>query len=221
VLEASGDGQRGFRFLGGRACLDLTATAGERWGPQTERLRTPADLARWLVEAGLAGALPEASRQNLAQARTLREAVYQTVKRRIAGQPPGPGDLAIVNDWAGQAPPRVWLEADAGRLRARRDAATAAALLASVARDAVDLLGGPLADRIRECSGQECALLFLDTSRAGRRRWCSMAACGARAKMAAYRARHTGDAQPAAAGLPRHPRRQDTVNGRRAAAGPF
>jgi len=116
--------------------------------------------------------------------------VYQAIKRRMAGQPPGPGHVAIINDWAGQPPPRTWLEADDGQLRTRRDAATAAALVASVARDAVDLLGGPLADRIRECSAGDCALLFLDTSRAGQRRWCSMAACGARAKMAAYRARH-------------------------------
>jgi predicted RNA-binding Zn ribbon-like protein len=61
--------------------------------------------------------------------------------------------------------------------------------VASLARDAVDLLGGPLAGRIGECSAEDCALLFLDTSRAGRRRWCSIATCSARAKMAADRAR--------------------------------
>ena len=33
--------------------------------------------------------------------------------------------------------------------------------------------------------------LFLDTSRAGRRRWCSMATCGNRQKVAAYRRRRT------------------------------
>ena len=142
------------------------------------------------MEAGLADQPPAASGQDLAHARTLREAVYQAIKRRMAGQRPGAGHVAIINDWAGQPPPRTWLEADDGQLRTRRDAATAAALMASLARDAVDLLGGPLAGRIRECSAQDCALLFLDTSRAGRRRWCSMAACGARAKMAAYRARH-------------------------------
>ncbi len=74
------------------------------------------------------------------------------------------------------------------------NATTAAALVASVARDAIDLLSGPLAGRIRECSAGDCALLFFDTSRAGRRRWCSMASCGARAKMAAYRARRPGTA---------------------------
>jgi predicted RNA-binding Zn ribbon-like protein len=173
-------------FLGGRVCLDLTATGGD-W--RAERLRTPQDLARWLVRAGLADELPAASRRDLARARMLREAVYQAIKRQMAGQPPGLGYLAIINDWAGRPPPRTRLEAEDGQLRARRDATTAASLLTTVARDAVDLLGGRLASRIRECSAEDCALLFLDTSRAGRRRWCSMDTCGARAKMATYRAR--------------------------------
>jgi predicted RNA-binding Zn ribbon-like protein len=189
MRPSTGDGKLGFRLLGGRACLDLTATVGERWRGPTERLRTPRDLASWLVAAGLADELPAASRQDLAHARTIREAVYQTIKRRLAGRPPGAGDLAIINDWAGRPAARRWLETDDGQLRARSDATTAAALVASVAGDAVDLLGGPLAHRIRECSADGCSLLFLDTSRAGRRRWCSMATCGARAKMAAYRAR--------------------------------
>jgi predicted RNA-binding Zn ribbon-like protein len=195
VLHAADGAVRGFRFVGGRACLDLAATVGERWGRRAERLCTPQDLATWLVAAGLTDELPTTSRQDLAHARTLREAVYQTIRRRIAGQPPGQGDLAIINNWAGRPPPRTWLEAEDGEPRARRDATTVAALLAGLARDAVDLLGGPLAGRIRECAAQDCALLFLDTSRAGRRRWCSMATCGARAKMTAYRARRPSMAQ--------------------------
>ncbi len=190
MLQPSDAGESGFQFRGGRVCLDLTSTVGERWGRRTERLRTPQDLARWFVEARVAEEPPAVSRQDLAHLRTLREAVYQTIGRRLAGQRPGPGDLAIVNDWAGRPQPRTWLElGDDGRLWSRRDATTAAALIADLARDAVDLLGGPLAGRIRECEADDCAVLFLDTSRAGRRRWCSMAACGARAKMAAYRAR--------------------------------
>jgi predicted RNA-binding Zn ribbon-like protein len=181
------------QFRAGRACLDLTATVGERWLRPRERLRTPQDLAGWFVAAGLADQPPAVSRQDLARARTLREAVYRTVARRLAGQRPGPGDLAVINHWAGRPPPLEWLTVDgAGRLRSHRDATTAAALTADLARDAVDLLGGPLADRVRECQADDCALLFLDTSRAGGRRWCSMAACGARAKMAAYRARRAG-----------------------------
>jgi predicted RNA-binding Zn ribbon-like protein len=190
VQQTSDSDQLSFRFVGGRPCLDFTATVGERWRRRIERLQTPPDLARWFAQAGLAEQPPAVSRQDLAHARTLREAIYRTIARRLARHEAGPGDLAIINDWAGRPQPRVWLESgDDGRLRSRCDETTAAALLAALARDAVDLLGGPLAGRIRECSGAECALLFLDTSRAGRRRWCSMATCGARAKMTAYRAR--------------------------------
>src|SRR5258708_7059779 len=37
-------------------------------------------------------------------------------------------------------------------------------------------------DRVRRCANPECGWLFLDDSRAGKRRWCSMSACGNRAK---------------------------------------
>jgi predicted RNA-binding Zn ribbon-like protein len=37
-------------------------------------------------------------------------------------------------------------------------------------------------DRIRACAGHDCVLHFYDTSRAGKRQWCSMASCGNRAK---------------------------------------
>jgi predicted RNA-binding Zn ribbon-like protein len=193
-VQQPSDSADGFRFEGGRACLDLAATVGERHGRPTERLQTPHDLARWFLQAGMAEQPPAVSRQDLAHARTLREAIYQTIQRGLAGQRPGPGDLAIINDWAGRPPPRMWLEVgDSGQLRSRHDATTAAALIADLARDTVDLLGSPLADRVRECNAGDCALLFVDTSRAGRRRWCSMAACGARAKMAAYRTRRAND----------------------------
>jgi predicted RNA-binding Zn ribbon-like protein len=43
--------------------------------------------------------------------------------------------------------------------------------------------------RIRLCENPKCAGLFLDGSRAGIRRWCSMRTCGAAAKKRAYRAR--------------------------------
>ena len=60
----------------------------------------------------------------------------------------------------------------------------------AVAASAVRLLlDGPL-DRIGECAS--CCWLFLDTSRGGRRRWCSMAVCGARVKARRYYANSTG-----------------------------
>jgi predicted RNA-binding Zn ribbon-like protein len=57
-----------------------------------------------------------------------------------------------------------------------------------VAADAVALLAdAQLLARVHRCPGRNCGWLFLDTS--GRRRWCSMATCGSRAKMRAMYAR--------------------------------
>ncbi len=52
----------------------------------------------------------------------------------------------------------------------------------AIAVDAVSLLSdGERLARLVRCPGHECGWLFLD--RTGRRRWCSMAACGSREKM--------------------------------------
>jgi predicted RNA-binding Zn ribbon-like protein len=44
-------------------------------------------------------------------------------------------------------------------------------------------------NRVRACDGAGCTLWFLDQTKSGRRRFCSPAVCGNRAKVAAFRAR--------------------------------
>ncbi|MFZ0818933.1 MAG: CGNR zinc finger domain-containing protein [Candidatus Acidiferrales bacterium] len=59
-------------------------------------------------------------------------------------------------------------------------------LLTAIARSAAGLIAeGPRAP-IRKCANPGCGLFFYDDSRTGRRRWCSMAVCGNRAKVAAH-----------------------------------
>ncbi|MGY0486149.1 CGNR zinc finger domain-containing protein [Streptomyces sp. WG-D5] len=43
--------------------------------------------------------------------------------------------------------------------------------------------------RLKACEAADCHWAYYDRSPAGRRRWCDMAVCGARAKMRRYRAR--------------------------------
>lgn len=43
--------------------------------------------------------------------------------------------------------------------------------------------------RIRSCEHPECRLYFVDTSKSGKRRWCSMELCGNRQKAAEFYAR--------------------------------
>ncbi|MEV5969919.1 CGNR zinc finger domain-containing protein [Streptomyces sp. NPDC051921] len=58
----------------------------------------------------------------------------------------------------------------------------------TAARDYLELLRAQ-PERIRKCAHDACILHFFDTSRNGTRRWCSMAACGNRAKASRHYAR--------------------------------
>ena len=181
------DDELAFRFRGGRHSLNLAATVGWRGGPrEVERLRGAEDLARWFVEAGLTPRAVAVRDEELRSARRVREAIWQLATARMAGAALPASPRRAVNEAARvpTAPPR--LTAD-GRLEA--PPAEPAGLLAVVARDAIELLGTELADRLRQCARADCTLLFVDESRSGRRRWCAMDACGNRAKTKQYRAR--------------------------------
>jgi predicted RNA-binding Zn ribbon-like protein len=176
-----------FRFVAGRPCVDFTATLGKRWqDAPVERIPTPADLGRWFAESGLTTAPAEVSSAALREAYQLREALYRLMRGPESGKGPV-ADVGVVNRWAARRPPASALRLDRRGLIACQVEPTTAGLLALLARDGVEVLGGPLRGRIRECSSQTCSLLYLDTSRAGSRRWCSMETCGSKDKMARYR----------------------------------
>lgn len=174
----------GFRFRGGHAALDLAATlAGRLKGDSTELLETTADLDRWLVSSGLALRRPNATAEDVTLARGLRETIYA-----IASGKTSVAAREHLNEVAAlpAAAPRL---TPSGGLVLDGDAR---ALLATIAREAVELFGGPSRERIRQCDGEGCALLFLDLSRSGARRWCSMTGCGNRAKARSFRKRGRG-----------------------------
>jgi predicted RNA-binding Zn ribbon-like protein len=173
-----------FHWKSGRLCLDFVATVGERWRRSFERLIEPEDLARWMVGTGMLREPPTVSAQQLAAARGLREAINRLAR---PGVEPRPGDREELNRCASRTPlaPQLTTGNECVWVAARSVEAT----LATVARDAIELLSSPLAERVRECAAPDCALLFLDTSRPGRRQWCSSDACGNRIRTKAYRDR--------------------------------
>jgi predicted RNA-binding Zn ribbon-like protein len=71
-------------------------------------------------------------------------------------------------------------------------AASAQALLAPVLWSAADLLVGSQLPRVRQCGNPACGWLFFDNSKSGNRRWCSMSACGNRAKAHRHYQRQKG-----------------------------
>jgi predicted RNA-binding Zn ribbon-like protein len=69
-------------------------------------------------------------------------------------------------------------------------------LLAAIARSAAEIIAEGSSARLQICSNPSCGLLFCDTSRTGRRRWCSMSRCGNRHKVAAFSRRHSASRRP-------------------------
>ncbi len=63
-------------------------------------------------------------------------------------------------------------------------------LLAAIARSAAEIVVEGVHARLRVCANPQCGLLFYDLSRTRRRRWCSMAVCGNRSKVAAFARKH-------------------------------
>ncbi|HEY2323612.1 MAG TPA: ABATE domain-containing protein [Thermoanaerobaculia bacterium] len=189
ALPPFGEGEvrDGFKFRGGSLPLDFAATvAGRLRAEPKELLQEPDDLARWLVAAGLATKKLKVSTEELEQARALREALYRLALARADGQRLPEKDRASLNRFAEGATPAPRLDHEG----VTWPHASVPQLLAMIARTGVELLGGALRDRIRHCSGEGCALLFVDTSRSGHRKWCSMAGCGNRAKVASFRERN-------------------------------
>jgi predicted RNA-binding Zn ribbon-like protein len=63
-------------------------------------------------------------------------------------------------------------------------------LLAAVARSGAEIIAEGVRARLRLCANPHCGLFFYDDSRTRRRRWCSMAVCGNRSKVAAFARKH-------------------------------
>ncbi|MFD9358798.1 CGNR zinc finger domain-containing protein [Streptomyces sp. NPDC060031] len=138
-------------------------------------------LALWLRSTGLDGRFRSdaatlvhllTAREALARAvadpadesaRSLVDSVLEHGRIRATLTPEGPGERA---EFADPAWGPAW----------------------TAARDYLDLLGSA-PGRIRTCACETCSLRFHDTSRNGTRRWCSMAACGNRAKASRHYAR--------------------------------
>jgi predicted RNA-binding Zn ribbon-like protein len=176
-----------FTFVSGHPSLDLAGTVSSRDGPDRyDLLDEPAALGRWLVEAGLLDAAPPVDAEGLARAAVLREVIYRLAKAHLDGTRPDPADRDTVNQTAQPAPVTVRLREDGGIART----GDLSAACATLARSAVELLGGPVASQLKACRGNACTRLFLDSSRRGTRQWCDMAGCGNRAKAAAFRRRH-------------------------------
>ncbi|MCD7440798.1 ABATE domain-containing protein [Streptomyces lincolnensis] len=171
-------------FVCGHPALDFAATLRARRSTRFEMFVTPERLNAWYLESGLVDTITPGGEDDVREAISVREAVYRLVTDRRLGEEFDPDALDVVNAAARKTPVTPQLT-PAGRLTE----ATPDQALATVARQAVELLSGPDVPLIKECGNPECTRVYIDRSRGMRRQWCGMESCGNKIKAAAYRAR--------------------------------
>ncbi|MFJ9680618.1 CGNR zinc finger domain-containing protein [Streptomyces sp. NPDC101194] len=171
-------------FVCGHPALDFAATLRARRSIRFEMFVTPDRLNAWYLESGLVDTITPGEESDVREAVAAREAVYRLITDRRLGEDFDREALAVLNAAARRVPVTPQLTR-AGR----HTDATPGQALATVARQAVELLSGPDVPLLKECGNPECTRVYIDRSRGMRRQWCGMESCGNKIKAAAYRAR--------------------------------
>jgi predicted RNA-binding Zn ribbon-like protein len=171
-----------FEYISGDISADLVNTAGAGI----------ADYNQFLEWAEGAGAVSESTAESLrrvARARPAAAAAVLDTVRRVRG---------IIHDVfsavvAGRSPDLAGLNAELAQVLSRRQVSGKQWVWVDAERElesplwpvvlaAATLLTSPDAARLRVCAKRDCGWMFVDRSRNGLRRWCSMADCGTREK---------------------------------------
>lgn len=184
-------------MVGGRLCLDFANTVHcYRSTEILDEIKSYADLVNWSRQAGVisdrearrllrrAAEHPVKANAALERGRALRKAIFSLFAGIAREDAPHRDDLKILNAALAEAMVRARVVAtdDGFAWGWAEDDEALEQILWPIARSAGDLLTSDELNRTRECGGDVCTWLFIDTSKNRSRRWCDMKGCGNRAK---------------------------------------
>ncbi len=186
-----------FLFVGNRLCLDFINTEKISGGQRTSLIQDFADLAAWLLAAGVAREAEidrlvvhwtvEDKEQFTRPALAFRSTLRGMAAQLVAGETVSDKAIAAINHWLAQRNGHPVLErTEAGYAATVRYAPGAGGMFAEIAESATELLVHADLRLVRKCENPQCILYFYDTSKNHGRRWCSMEGCGNRLKVAAH-----------------------------------
>lgn len=178
-------------------CLDFANTVSWHNGDSPiERLLNYDKLLEWSRNAGIlsipqekkllekANRLPNQAEKSLEEAIELREAIFRLFRSIAAGQMADSFDIAILNKYLTKAYSLAEIIPRDSKfaLTFRNGENELDYMLWPIVQSAINLLLLGNLNRVKQCEGDPCGWLFLDSSRNKSRRWCSMADCGNREK---------------------------------------
>lgn len=176
-------------FIADERALDFINTLAMAEHSPHDFLQSDEDVLLWLNHVGFAAAAVGKPGELLAAARALRSTIRELVTAKKRGETLA---LNALNTWLAQAQSYLQISDDGGEiLRVERKylLTTPQQVLAPIVENAAYLLAEGEFAYVRQCEHPECTLWFYDKTKAHRRRWCSMALCGNRAKVARFRAK--------------------------------
>ncbi|MEP6925364.1 MAG: ABATE domain-containing protein [Pyrinomonadaceae bacterium] len=188
-----------FHIVGNNLSLDFLNTVIAANGKPLDLLENWADLAAWTIAARLlepaqaekfleswSGKKESEAEFNLAI--EFREVLREMILAIKKGTKVKPKIIKAINEMLNHKNGTVEIEQTADGFEKRFHAAfnNPRQLLAPVAESATDLLCYANPALIKKCEARECVLYFYDATKNHSRRWCSMAACGNRAKAASF-----------------------------------
>lgn len=176
-------------FVGDDLALDFINTAFGIGDAKHDYLDSDAQVLDWLRAAGLPHVAPVADGSLLEAALALRKIGRGLVEKREKGGDANPADLNRVLALGSSYQALVWKKGSIPTYERRQRVVSAEALLVPVAEAMARLLAEGDFDLVRKCESPNCTLWFYDKTKSHHRRWCSMAACGNRMKVAAFRER--------------------------------
>ena len=190
-------------FVGDHAALDFLNTIAAPRGEIIEFIPDGGAYVTWLTEAGL---LDHSVVQDLldrfggsaldrvaGEARDLREWFRQVITTAATAHMTWPTADVIpkLNQLLAMSNSQRQLEISGRQLalRERHEYTRARQLLVPIAQVIAELVTDGDPSLIKLCANPPCTLWFYDRTKAHRRRFCSAAVCGNRAKVAAFRER--------------------------------
>jgi predicted RNA-binding Zn ribbon-like protein len=187
-----------FHFVGDQLCLDFINTEAVDQDERVDLLESFDDLMAWYTDAKVVDAAQaktvarragDGAARALKEARQFRAMLREMVERLTEGRTSVPqATLDQLNRALRlrEGYSEVVRTKDGYDTRFQPRLDEPAHLLVAVAESAARLLSEGDLTLLRKCQNPRCILYFYDTTKNHRRRWCSMAGCGNRAKVAAF-----------------------------------
>ncbi|MFT6559639.1 CGNR zinc finger domain-containing protein [Sneathiella sp.] len=189
----------GFYTVGGRTAVDF-ANSSRRFGKDGDGLEKLEELLTFLKSMGhlheeeassyhmYLFQNPDRCAETMNTLRHMRARFLAMLGQASNGWPIDPSFIAELNDHLLNFKTHLMLEPSEGGyvLTAKQSEQGPEQLLYPIFKDIAEFIVSDQLEKVRQCASDSCDLFFVNQSRNGRRRWCSMSTCGNRAKVNAY-----------------------------------